>query len=107
MLDSESAILWQAIEASRRNNITRLQGLLNTTAAALSQEAENAPSIADLTQSTETAVDELIEEMRFNRDHYLALYAQLDSEQQAEIREKLARNLTQLSQLLNLLALVL
>lgn len=105
-LTAEQAALWQEIQEARQANIQQLQRLLESTAESLNQDSEQAPDMGVLTQTTESAVDELIGEMRLNRDRYLALYAQLTPEQQTEVREKLAQDLERLSSLLSLLELV-
>jgi hypothetical protein len=103
--DAQQAALWQEIQAARQSNLQQLQTLLATTGEALDQEGDTSPDLATLAAATEMTMDELIRAMRRNRDRFLALYAQLEPHQQAQVRTRLARELERLGHLVNLIAL--
>lgn len=104
--DPEYQALWQNIQQARQANIRRLLAILDEAQATLAAErTQSQPNFAAVTHRTEAAIDELIGEMRQNRDRYLALYEQLDPAEQAQAQEELANGLNRLRRILGLLTL--
>lgn len=95
-LNPEQQALWEEIEQARENSLLWARELLAATEQALDAELRKPePDLAGLGVTTEAAVDELLLELRANRDRQLALFAELDPEQReavgATMRERLAR----------------
>jgi hypothetical protein len=91
-LSPEQDALWQGIAAARAENLRLTRARADEVRAALEDELANAaPDLGRVAEIAEPAVDEVVAQLRANRDRRLALYATLDAEQKGQVRQALLR----------------
>lgn len=105
-LTADQDMLWQEIRAARAANLEQLQRIVRQAQSALTEELDREqPDLFAVAMQTEAAMDQLIGDVRENRDRRLALYAQLDPAQQAQAEKRLQRGLARVERALSFLAM--
>jgi Spy/CpxP family protein refolding chaperone len=83
--------LWRDIETARKANLRLVQNRMAEVRGLLEEElAFETPNLARVTARSEVVIDEIVAEIRANRDRRLALYDTLEPSQKGQVSRALA-----------------